>query len=285
MSAITNKEIKAEALRRLKGNWGNCIALTVFILAFVFFLALCEVMIYLVLTLFDAREYYSMSFMLQGWFGRFFIGLRILLLFVLIMPELYIARRLYIEIANGKSFVESRQYIQNNFKKIVPRGLVTALVTSMLKLFGTVPLLVGIYEVYYWGWVCKLNELTSWGLFCFMLSLGFTFVWAGVLIHYCISLCLTNYIMTLNPRANIFDACDLSVRLMEGKHSRYLSFVFSFAKFIPLLILFYPLFAIVPYYMVSYIVFMEDLMGSYWQDKLPAMIQRWNKHHKNNKER
>ena len=118
VSKITNREIKAEALRRLKGNWGNCIALTVFILAFIFFLALCEAMFYLLLALFDAREYYFMSFMIRTRPGRFGIVFRLVLLFALIMPELYIARRLYIDIANGKSFVKSRRYIQSNFKKI-----------------------------------------------------------------------------------------------------------------------------------------------------------------------
>lgn len=119
VSKITNREIKAEALRRLKGNWGNCIALTVFILAFIFFLALCEAMLYLLLALFDAREYYFMSFMIRTRPGRFGIVFRLVLLFALIMPELYIARRLYIDIANGKSFVKSRRYIQSNLQQQV----------------------------------------------------------------------------------------------------------------------------------------------------------------------
>lgn len=284
VSKITNREIKAEALRRLKGNWGNCIALTVFILAFIFFLALCEAMLYLLLALFDAREYYFMSFMIRTRPGRFGIVFRLVLLFALIMPELYIARRLYIDIANGKSFVKSRRYIQSNFKKIFSRGLFTALATSLFRLLAAIPLIAGVYGAYYWGSACTYGESELFELIFLLLCLVFTIFWTGVFIYICISLCLANYIMVLNPEEKVFSACGMSVRLMKGKHCRYLSFIFSFVKFIPTLIMFYPLFILTPYYMVSYIVFIEDLMGGDWQDKLPDIIRSWNKSHQTGKE-
>lgn len=262
----------------MKGNWGGCVILTVFVSAFLCFFVACECLIYFAMKFWGAEYNYSLDFTLHTAAGRFMLVLRLAAVFLLILPEMYISRRMFIDIIDGKSFVTSRRYIQHNMRKIYPRALASVLVTLMLKFFGAVPIAVGVYEIYYWGWVCKLNELTSAGLFCFMLSLGFTFVWTGVFIHYCISLSLTNYIMSLNPRANVFDACDLSVRLMDGKHVRYLSFMFSFVKFIPLFLLVYPAFAIIPYFVSSYTVFVEDIMGSYWQDKLPAMIQRWKKH-------
>ena len=85
---------------------------------------------------------------------------------------------------------------------------------------------------------------------------------------------------TLNPRTNIFDACDLSVRLMDGQHGRYISFLLSFVMYIPALLLVYPVFIIYPYFRLSYIVFLQDIMGSYWQDKMPSMIKRWRKYSK-----
>ena len=86
--------------------------------------------------------------------------------------------------------------------------------------------------------------------------------------------------MTLNPRTNIFDACDLSVRLMDGQHGRYISFLLSFVMYVPALLLVYPVFIIYPYFRLSYIVFLQDIMGSYWQDKMPSMIKRWRKYSK-----
>lgn len=227
---------------------------------------------------FGFEEYYTFDFVFKTFFGRLVLLLHLAFILISVMPEFYICRRLFIDISKNRNFVTTRLYIQNNFIKIYTRSLYTSLVTGMLKIIAATPIAIGVYEIYYWGWVCKLDELTSIGLFCFMLSLGFTFVWTGVFLHYCVSLSLTNYIMTLNPRANIFDACDLSVKLMEGKHERYVRFVFSFLKFIPLLLFVYPVFVLVPYYVFSRLTFIEDIMGIYWQDKMPAMIQRWKKH-------
>ena len=148
----------------------------------------------------------------------------------------------------------------------------------MIKFFALIPALVSGYGVYYWGLKNKINELTSLRLFGFMLCLGITLVWVGVWIHYCISLALTPYIMALNPRSDIFDACDLSVKLMEGMHLKYISFLASFVKFLPLIILVYPVFAIYPYFKVCYVTFMEDILGDYRRDKMPGMIKRWKKY-------
>lgn len=278
MRAISNKEIKSTALKRLKGNWGNSIALTVLSTVFICFMISCEILVYILSKEFSTKNFYSFDFLFKTTAGRISILIRLFFIFIFLMPELYICRRLYIEVSSGRGLVSTRQYLQHNFFKIIPRAIYTAVITTMLKLFVAAPIAIGMYEIYYWGWVCKIEELTSIGLFCFMLSVGFTFVWIGVFLHYCISLSLTRYIMTLNPRANIFDACDLSVKLMEGKHLRYMKFLFSFLKYLPTFILIYPVFVIMPYYRFSYIVFVEDIMGDFWQDKFPAMIQRWEKY-------
>ena len=84
--------------------------------------------------------------------------------------------------------------------------------------------------------------------------------------------------MVLNPRTNIFDACDLSVRLMDGKHVRYITFVASYLKFLPFMLLIYPFFGVYPYFKVSYSLFMYELLGDKNHDKMPGMIKRWKKY-------
>ncbi len=273
--------MKETAISRLKGNWGNSLTLTVLLIAYVGIFILAEILIWVLTKHYNIEYSYSFDYMFGSRLGRLITIAKSVVFFFVLMPEIYFVRRLYIDVSYGESFVTSRQYIMRNFKKIYSRGVVTSFVLAMLKFFAFVPLALGAYEVYYWGWVCKLDELTSWGLFAFMLSVGFTLVWIGVFIHYCISLSLTKYIMALNPRANIFDACDLSVRLMDGKHVQYIAFIFSFVKFLPLIIFIYPIVFIVPYFQMSYIVFVENIMGNYWQDKFPAMIQGWRKFKRN----
>ena len=186
----------------------------------------------------------------------------------------------FVDIARADSYVGSRQYINSHSYVYYSHTMFSSIIINSLKLFSAVPFAISSYSVYYWGWVCKLSELTSAGLLCFMFSLGLSVVFFGLMVHYWISLALAPYIMTLNPRTNIFDACDLSVRLMDGQHGRYISFLLSFVMYIPALLLVYPVFIIYPYFRLSYIVFLQDIMGSYWQDKMPSMIKRWRKYSK-----
>ena len=186
----------------------------------------------------------------------------------------------FVDIARADSYVGSRQYINSHSYVYYSHTMFSSIIINSLKLFSAVPFAISTYSVYYWGWVCKLSELTSAGLLCFMFSLGLSVVFFGLMVHYWISLALAPYIMTLNPRTNIFDACDLSVRLMDGQHGRYISFLLSFVMYIPALLLVYPVFIIYPYFRLSYIVFLQDIMGSYWQDKMPSMIKRWRKYSK-----
>lgn len=246
--------------------------------AFLGFLLMCESLVFLVFRYIGVDYSYSLDYTLHTLPGRIALAVRIAAALLLFMPEVFFLRRHFIDISEGGGYSRTKQYIRSNAEKILPRVLGTVFITTLLKFFAAVPIAIGAYGIYYWGWVCKLDELTLMGLFVFMLSLGFTVVWTGVFIHYCISLSLTGYIMALNPRANIFDACDLSVRLMDGRHGRYISFILSFIKFLPLCLFIYPIFVVIPYFMFSYVVFIKDIMGDYWQDKLPAMIQRWEKH-------
>lgn len=275
---MTDKEIKALARQRVSSNGGDCISLIVFLFAVIALVALFEVIAYIVFKalgwgyLYDLRQIFTNKKTGIFWLVKSLVEI------ILCIPEFFSVRRLFIDIARGKSLSETREYISAHSITMYKNAVRSSLIHNLIKLFAAVPGMVGIYGIYYWSYVCKINELTSAGLFALMLSVGFTVVWIGVAGHYYISLALTPYIMALNPRTNIFDACDLSVKLMDGKHFRYVKFLASFIKFIPTLLLVYPCFAIYPYFKVCYTLLMDEFLGSYKQDKLPGMIKRWRKY-------
>ena len=275
---MTDKQIKQLARKRLGANGGDCISLMIVMCAILAFIVMFEISTYLIFRslgwgwVFNPKMIVSNKIVMWYWIIKLF------LFSVVLMPEFAVLRRLFIDVSRGENYIATRQYITAHATQYYRRAFKSAFIYHLIKFFGAVPILIGAYQIYYWGWVCKLNELTSAGLFCFMLSVGFTVVWIGVFGHYCMSLALTPYIMSLNPRANIFDACDLSVRLMDGQHYRYAAFLLSFCKFIPTLFLVYPCFVIYPYFQICYTILMEEILGDYWQDKLPGMIKRWKKY-------
>lgn len=275
---MTDKEIKELAKKRLKANGGDCISLMIVMFAFLIFVFLFEISTYLILKEVGLGKIFHLNYILANKSVMCYWVIKLFLFFVILMPEFAIIKRQFIDVSRGENFIETRQYISAHSREYYRRSLKSAFIYNMIKLFVAVPIFIGIYGIYYWGWVCKLNELTSMGLFFFMLSVGFTVVWIGVFGHYCMSLALTPYIMSLNPKANIFDACDLSVRLMDGHHYRYAMFLLSFCIYIPTIVFIYPVFAIYPYFQICYTVLMEEILGEYWQDKMPAMIKRWKKY-------
>ena len=277
---MTNKEIKAKGMRRLKNHWGTGVALTVFKVAFILAWVLFETLLYRVFDHLNIEYSFRPSYLIGTHFGRFMTAVRILTVIFVLNPERYILNRIYVDLFTGRNYLETRRYMQHNSRQVHPKATFSMLLPMMLRLIMLSPIFLSIYGIWYWGFSQRDRDLTTMGLFVFMISIGFTIVWTGVFIHYCISISLAKYIMLLNPRANVFDACDLSARIMDGKHGRYLSFLFSFAKFIPLLLMLYPVFFLEPYFKMCWCAFAEEMMGSYWLDKFPAMIQRWNKYAK-----
>lgn len=277
---MTNKEIKQLARKNIGQNMGNCISLTAFLFAVFVFLVLCEIALYLLFERIGWDYYFSYEGLKKHTSVKIFWFLCLIVVIPFAAFEMWTIRRFFVDIARADSYVGSRQYINSHSYTYYAKMIFCSLIINSLKIFSAVPFAISAYSVYYWGWVCKLSELTSAGLLCFMFSLGLSVVTCGLMLHYWISLALAPYIMTLNPRTNIFDACDLSVRLMDGQHGRYISFLLSFVMYLPALLLVYPIFVIYPYFRLSYIVFLQDIMGSYWQDKMPSMIKRWRKYSK-----
>lgn len=273
---LTNRQIKREALSRIKQNPERMIIPTLYAFTTFIFILLIEALIYASAHLagIDYRpvdsDYYRGSV--------YRIGLPILRLFVyhvIVSSNMYFIRRSFIGSGDPGRLIE--HYISGHIRRILLPCIIRSVTLILYKLLVLSPISVGIYGIYYFGRIQNMREINLFGLMCFMLSVGFTIVWLGVCIHYFMSLSLVKYISELNPRANFFDACDLSVKLMEGQHYRLISFYISMLPVFLTAVAVYPLLLIMPFFMESRMILSQQIMGDYWQDKLAAMARRWEK--------
>ena len=275
---MTNKQIKAESIKILSEKSGDCISLMIFTTSIVAFIFLCEIVTYLVLKNLGWEWIYDITLFFSNKIVACYWILKISVLAPLLMTEFSVIRRMFIDSVLGDGYISTRQYISAHSLNFYSHAFFNAVIYYFIKFVTAVPGFICLYSIYYWVWICRLNTLTSSGLFAFMMSIGFSLIYSGFYFHYCISISLTPYIMALNPRTNVFDACDLSVKLMEGNHSRYISYLLSFVKYLPALVFVCPFFAIFPYFKTGYILLVRDIMGNYWQDKMPGMVKRWKKY-------
>ncbi|WP_295152473.1 hypothetical protein [uncultured Ruminococcus sp.] len=276
---MSDHEIRQKAIRRLTRNSGECVSLVVFQFSVVALLVLCESTLYLSLKSVGYNWLYSVRDFFTGRHSTILFWLsKTVIEFAVCAPSFGLARRLFLDIAINGDLIETRQYITAHSVKYYTNLFYSSLVQFFVKLTVMTPGLISMYGVYHWAREITLNHLTSFALLALTGSLSFTAVWAFLSLRYCVSLALTPYIMALNPRSSVFDACDLSIKVMEGKHGRYLSFLLHFLKFLPAMVLVYPFFAIYPYFKVCYALFMYEMLGERNHDKLPGMIKRWKKY-------
>ena len=247
------REIKQSARTELNKQIGGSLTATLHMVTNVCMILLVEFGLYLLLNKFGLGYYYNIRNVFKMPWVTLMWGLQIAVIVCFLTYQRHVNRRLFLDISMGRDYILTRQYIFAHTNEFIRLSLRTSLV---------------------------LTFLTSWGLFVFMFFIGFTIIWLAVYIKYCASLALAPYIMSLNPRTNIFDACDLSAKLMDGHYGDYFSLIRSFAIYLPLVVLVYPFFLLYPFWAASYNIMIKEIMGSYWQDKMPSMIRRWQKYRK-----
>lgn len=273
---LTNRQIKSEALNRIKQNPDRMIIPTLYAFSTFIFVMLIEALIGVSAGLADI-DYrpFDLDYYRSSAFRVCFPVLRLFVYHVILSANMYFIRRSFIGPRDPSRLIE--RYISGHVRRILLPCIIRSVTLVLYKLLVLSPISVGIYGVYYFGRTQSMSEIDLFGLVCFMLSIGFTLVWAGVCIHYFISLSLVKYISELNPRANFFDACDLSVKLMEGQHYRLISFYISMLPVFITAVAVYPMLVIMPFFMESRMILSQQIMGDYWQDKLAAMARRWEK--------
>lgn len=276
---MTNSEIRKTAARRLAQSSGDCVSLMMYQFALVAVLVLSEMLMYLALQSVGYRWLYDLKALMAGrgstlvfWISKTAVE------YTIASPCFSLVRRLYLDVAMGGEMAETKQYMIAHSAKYFSSAFYASFIQMIVKLTAVTPGVLSAIGVYHFARVITLNQLTSRALFALTACISITAVWLFLSVHYLISLAMTPYILSLDPRMNVFDACDRSVRLMNGKHGQYLIFLLHFVRYLPVMLLVYPFFLIYPYFKVSYSLFMWELMGEKGRDKVSGMIKRWKKY-------
>lgn len=278
---MTNRELKKAAMKRIEKNSDSAAISTLFFFTAVVTAVLAELGLTIVFRMAGYRDYFvfSLDFYRQNRWAVMLLILRAAVYGVVFSVLKYLICRNFIgfdyEERDGR--IHTKRFLTGHVRRLIVPSLVADISLLALKLIAVSPALVSSYLMVRFYRSGVHGELKLGFLFAFMLATGFTLVWLAVTVKYYVSLCLVPYIVELNPRANFFDACDLSVKLMEGRHMRVAAMMVSLLPLLLCGLLFYPLLVIYPYITECRLLLAKDIMGSYWQDKIPAMARRWEK--------
>lgn len=274
---LTYSDIRKLAKQCLTKSADLAAVCAVYILTWAGFVFLCEMLIYRIARFMNIRGYtpLKLGFYLSSKAAAALLIARIVLYHILFVMLSYIIRRHYINITEDSFNTE--KFMSKHRQRLFVPSIKCGLCLSMFKGMVSLPLIPGIYGIVHFYHIGSVGDIDTLGLVYFMLSIGFTFVWSCLLIHYFMSLSLVKYIIELNPRADFFEACDLSIKLMEGWHTRVLLFDLTLLPYALSCVFLYPLFLAVPFITECRLLFAKQIMGEHWQDKIPAMAKRWEK--------
>lgn len=271
---MTDKEIRKTAMRRITHS-SDIITLS----SVYFFFTFTTVMLFedFIMSSFAlfGNDDFTFKNVLRGRnmpLSGMFFALRLLVYFIAISSVSKILLRYFI---NMNAEGDADRFTRMHWGRLLPPSIKGSVLMLLYKLMVSSPLIVGIGGILHFRDKGMSEQLSFGDLVLFMLSIGFTIVWAGELVHYFISLSLVKYIIAINPRANFFDACDLSVKLMDGKHQRYFEHLISLLPCLLPAVFIYPLLIIYPFMIEANLLFAKEIMGDYWQDKIPTMARRW----------
>ena len=273
----TNREIRLDALRKIINSSDIAAISTVYFFSAVSFIFIIEALIINSAKLLGLTGYkpFELDYYKSLSTGLLLMITRAAVYHVMLVAVSYLVRRYYINVTENAN--EVARYMSRHSRRLFIPSIKCGLKLTLFKLMLSVPLGLGIYGIVHFYHKGMTGSIHMAGLVMFMLCIGFSIVWAGVMLHYFVSLSLFKYIVELNPRVNFFDACDLSVKLMEGRHRRVFFFMVSLVPYALLCVFIYPAAVIFPYFTECRMLLAKDIMGEYWQDKLPAMAKRWEK--------
>lgn len=274
---LTYSDIRRQAKERLMSSADLAAVCTIYTLALGGFVFFVEMLIYRIAGFMNIRDYrpLSVAFYRSSPTAAALLAMRLLLYHILSVVLSYIVRRHYINLTEENFGAE--RFMSKHRQRIFLPSIKCGFCLSMFKALVSLPLIPGIYGVVHFYRAGSVGEINNADLICFMLATGFTLVWACMLIHYFMSLSLVKYIIELNPRADFFEACDLSIKLMAGWHTKVFVFMLTMLPYVLSCLLLYPAFVAVPFVTECRLLLAKEIMGEHWQDKIPAMAKRWEK--------
>ncbi len=275
----TNKEIRREAAAKIAEGSDISAVATIFMLSAAALVTLTEALIYYTAKVLGDLGYHPFKIDYYHDHGSpavlILILVRLFVYYYLLTAVDYMVLRYFINMTQGTQRVT--KFMSRHMRKLFIPSMKCVMKLILFKMMLSVPLGIGIYGIVHFYRRGMTGNISMIGLMMLMLSIGFSLVWLGLLLHYFVSLSLVKYIIELNPRANFFDACDLSVKLMEGRHRRVLSFMLGLLPCFLSCVLIYPAAIVYPYVTECRTLLAMEIMGDHWQDKLPSMAKRWEK--------
>lgn len=258
---MTNKQIKSLALVKLKGNWGNCISISLafFTMLLLFFLGVCiAYLVYRAIPFYPILSYSEWGNLPHTVFTGIacfaYVG-------VLIMIS-YTILRLFIDISRGRFYNTSRNRIMCYKRLFFKISVVPHITRTVIILLCTVPGFLAADAVRsLFSFSSEAGSLTLFVLMFFMMSILVIILSIVLTINAVICLHLLPTILMLNPLMPLTHAISLCFRKAEGNKMKIVSFHLSFVKYIPLFILIYPAVVIFPYYLMSDLILVEDILG------------------------
>lgn len=274
---MTNKQIKTLARIKLRGNWGNSIALVFCIFAVALLIIIGG---YFVLSMYAylIDEEFSVSSYLHDPVNLGISVTAILLLTAVLSMIYFVIVRQFIDISKGADFSEKRNSVYKRPLLLMKITLIPQFAKLVIIILASIP---GIFAVDFANNLtarAKQSSITFILLLLFMVSL-LVVILSAILVLACIlSLHLLPVIIMLHPAMPLGKAIKICFKATDSNRIRMLLFYLSFIKFLPLLLLVYPGIIIIPYFAMSDIVLIssildEDLKKDEFFDVFPQLYK------------
>lgn len=255
---MTNKQIKSLALIKLKGSWGNGIAITLSFFAVLMLSFLGDCMLYM---LYDKE---STSFLpvipSEGLQTAISVGINIFFYLILIMIS-YTFLREFIDIRHGRDYNISRNRIMSYKKLFFKVSFVPQVAKMGIILLCSLPGFLAYDSIKTLTEQPYDKTLSVFVLMFFMMSVLVILLSAVLVINALLCLHLLPTVIMLNPLLPLSHAISMCFRKAEGNKLRIALFHLSFLKYLPVCLLLYPICVVFPYYMMSNLLLCEDILG------------------------
>ena len=257
---MTNRQIKKLAIIKLKGNWGNSVALTLCIFAIILLVILSGLLVLLIHshltgTPFSLKSYLStpVNIVIASVFSLAAAICLSMIYFVIV--------RQFIDISKGDDFTEKRNAIHAKPFKLIKLTVLPQLLRLVILLCAAAPGLFAIDFVRRIYAMSLEGTLDFMRLFMFMVSMLAVILSIILIAISSLSLHLLPMVIMLHPNIPLLKAVSLCFKATDAKRLQMLWFYLSFLKFLPLAVFIYPSFIIIPYFAMSDIVFMTNILN------------------------
>lgn len=255
---MTSKQIKSLALLKLKGSWGNVISISLSFMATFLLVFLGECFFYMIyredgdsLFLSLPSDYFPISLI---------VALSLVFYIILIMIYYTFIREL-IDIKNGRPFNTSLNRIVGYKKLFVKISLFPHFAIVGILLLCALPGLLAMDSIRSLANQTYDRALSVFVLLFFMMSVLIVLFSIFLIVTSALSLYLLPIIIMNNPLIPLSQAISICYKKSTGNRMKILTFHLSFLKYLPLCLLIYPIVIILPYYVMSSIILVEDILG------------------------